>query len=633
MPPIEFEESAVRPGYRWNSVFAIAPAILVTVPAMAASPTAPPAAVQYLPDDTAYTVLLDMRDTTWRQLDQYALFQQIQAQTGHPVDPGGLPFLPTDLDYQTDIAPWVSDTTAYALLPLAQPQVTTMAEHEILIAPIAQPAAFTNFIDTVTDRRGTEPTPQTYQTLDILYWEPQFLEPEEETDDAAPDNAAPQSNLAKALPTDPAPTELSDAPEPDVPGLAIALLPDALIAANNPAALRAWVNVRPDNAADSLAANERFQRTLNHPQYNRALATAYGSLTEMLKYSASGFSLPDLPFDLPLLPLPDEISPQDLAQFASLQLDSSLEVVIYPSAQGIRVQGRGYYDDTVLQTLPTTTEPASSLLLNYVPGDSYVMVSGQNLALAWENLSLGLEANETTQPFLEQARTVFTAFTGLDLDQDVFAWMDQGFSAFLFPTDRTPLTQLIPNLHIGLGVVLQTSDRDRAEATFRILDEQLGSGLIVLDDQTVGTTPVTGWGYPHGNGMVPTSFLGRGWAREDTLLLSTSLGSLTELLTQAPLQTLPNTFRFDQATRDFPPLNQGYFFANTAPMRDLLARLFPPNPDNPDALELRQLVASIQTLSSTLSFHEEALQLDGLVMLTPAAERSPTVHRFPSSAR
>jgi hypothetical protein len=616
----------------------------------AAPPLSVPDAVQYLPDNTAYTVLLDMRDTTWRQLDQYALFQQLQAQTGQPIGPDSLPFLPTDLDYQTEIAPWISNTTAYALLPLEQPQVTTMAEHEILIAPIVQPAAFSTFIDRITDLRGTEPTTQRYQTLDILYWKPQFIEPDDEIPEDAPTNtsrdAAPQlpspeivtatltrlpsqfppltaAELRKTLSSDDSGIDIVEAPIPEVPGLAIARLPNALIVAETPAALRAWVEVRPNSAADSLAANERFWRTLAHPQYEPALATAYGSLAEMIKYSASDFSLPDLPFDLPLS-IPDDISPRDIAQFASLQLDSSLEVVIYPTAQGIRVQGRGYYDDTVLQTLPTLTEPASPVVLNYIPGNSYVMVSGQNLALAWENISAGLEANETTQSFLEQARTMFTAFTGLDLDADVFGWMDQGFSAFLFPTAETPLTTILPDLHIGLGIALQTRDRDRATATFRTLDETLGSTFLTLDTQTVDSTSITGWGFPLEDGTASVSFLGRGWVSDDTLLLSTSLGSLTELLGLEPLQTLPNTFRFVQSTRSFPQPNQGYLYANTAPMRDLINRFIPPDPEDPTDLEWRQLLASIQVVSGTLSFNDTALQLDGLMMLAPAAERSPT---------
>jgi hypothetical protein len=241
------------------------------------------------------------------------------------------------------------------------------------------------------------------------------------------------------------------------------------------------------------------------------------------------------------------------------------------------LQGRGYYDDTVLRTLSEITQPTSPEMLEYIPGDSFGLLSGQGLASAWQQAASMLEADADFSAGLNQARSYFTAFTGLDLDQDGFGWMDQGFSFFLFPTEQTPLTWLSPDLNIGVGVALQTSDRTRAETTLATLEERLGTGFISIDTSTLNGDPVSSWGYYLDADDQLDSFLGYGWANDDTLLLTTSLESLADLLTLEPTETLPHGFRFSQSTRDFPEQNQGYLYLNTAPMRSLFAQFFPPN--------------------------------------------------------
>ena len=615
-------------------LFVTVPMAALTLPAtVTAAETAPiPDAATLLPDNTAYTILLDMRDETWQQLEQYAFFQQWLAQGAFSLDPGGLPFLPMGLDYQADIAPWVGDTAALALMPLDQPRTIVFEEHEVMILPIADPNRFEGFINKVADLRGTAPETQPYQTFDILYWEPEFLESETIEPSNLPPTVepmpsipepetvpAPEESSLKALPEGNNEVPLPEEPEPSVPGLAIAILPDFIITAAHPAAIRSWIDQRPDTAAEALAANPRFLRTLAHPNYDGSLGALYGSVSELMNYALTDFPLPDLPFEIPL-PLP--LSPQDAAQLAAFQLDSSIEVLIYPSDRGIRVQGRGYYDDTLLQTLPLPLQPAPSEVLDYVPSDSYGLLSGQNLATTWQEIATSLDATETTRGFLQQARSFFTTFTGLDLDRDIFSWMDQGFSLFLFPTEETPLTTLFPELHIGLGVALQTSDRAKAEATFAALDEHLGTSFVTVEPNTFNDHSITSWGAYLDADDQPDSFLGRSWASEDTLVLTTSLASLTDILELEPTQVLPNSLQFLRATKEFPTDNQGHLYINTSSIQRLFYRFFPIEPNDSHPGGFHQLAGSVQALSGTLSFTEDYLQIDGLLMLVPTDPRS-----------
>ncbi|NER82167.1 MAG: DUF3352 domain-containing protein, partial [Leptolyngbya sp. SIO1D8] len=514
-----------------------------------------------------------------------------------------------------------------------RPQVTVLEEHEVMVAPIAEPEAFDGFMDTVADLRGTDPETRRYQETSIFYWAPEFLETEV-LDESPPDdfpleeepfNGLPESPLhtiPKALPeTEPEVMSIPEEPIPDVPGLAIAVFPDFLIAAEHPAAIRSWIDLRPENQAESLAAQERFQRTLNHPEYDAALGIFYGSMSEILKYSLVDFSLPKLPVDLPL---PENVSPAEIAELAALQLDSSIEVLLYPQPEGIRLQGRGYYDETLLQLASAFIEPAPQQVLENVPDTSYLMLSGQNLAGAWQQVAALLETREETAGSLDQIRSFFSLITGLDLDEDLFGWMDQGFAVFLFPTRQTPLEAFVPDIHIGLGLALQTSDRKTAENTFAQLDEILGIGFAVVEPQILNDQPATSWGIDFDADGQPTSFLGHGWADEDVFVMTTSIGSLTEILNLSTRQRLPGSPIFRRATRGFPETNQGYFYSNISAILSFVFNGLPfPGPimdaeADAEFPEFRKVIGTVQAFSGTLSFTEEHMQMDALIMLSPA---------------
>lgn len=597
--------------------------LLLPSSSIAADPTSASMA-EYLPEDTAFVTLIDTRESTLQQLEQYAFVQQLQSQGIDITQQGALPFMPYNLDYQSSVLPWIGDGIAIALLPVETPLITNFSDHEVMLADVAQPSAVPDFIATLSELREQTPEKIQYQDFEVLHWEAQFLESEPALPlpEPLPPAEIPPSPLQKALPEEDVEVELPAEPIPDVPSLAIAVFPDFIVVTENLTAMQTWADLQPEGVTVSLAENEKFQRTVAHPQFDGALLVAYGRLSELVKYSLTDLNDWDLPFELPTVP--PNLSPQDLTQFAAAQLDSSLEVLIYPTQEGMRLQGRAYYDDTLLALLPALTEPASQAVLNQVPGDSYAMINGQNLDKVWDEVVLTMEANEETAALLQEGRDIFTAFTGLDLDNDVFGWMDGGFSVFLFPAEDTPLATFLPEFQIGVGVALETSDRPQAEAMLAQLDETVGPLFATVRSQELDNTPVTSWQLdfdPLGVSELtaePISFLSHSWPTQNTLMLTNGLTPMAEIVRLEPAFALPNSLRFLRSTADFPEANQGYLYANTAPMRSLFNNFFPPNPEDIESLELRKLVAAFQAINGTVSFSEEYLQLDGILLLAPA---------------
>ncbi len=631
----------------WRSL--LSPLALL-LPAIAALPSAAsPEPAELLPSNTAYTILLSMQQETWNQLNQYDLFQQLEAQGVGAPSPGALPLIP-ELAYESSVAPWVGEHVAMALLPLDTSTDAGFDENEVMIAPISDPAAFATLFDddlpgAIAELKQRDPELQTAGDVEIYYWPalyssaPEAMPPTPFPEEAPAEESSSPLNLpVSPLPT--AETNLSkaflkalpaevDSPEPETsteletffeqipvePGLAIARFPEFLVAARTPEAIQAWLAQRPDDVKNSLAQNEAFLRTVSHPQYEVALGALHGDIAEMVNYSAVDLVLPDLPIDVPF---PADLWPTELPDLAAAQVAGHVEALVYPQARGLRVQARGYYSDALLAAVSETTQPAPADVLNHIPDDSYGMLSGHNLADFWQAVVTTLNANETTQPYLEQASGFFTALTGLDLNEDVFGWMDRGFAVFLYPTSKTPLTDITPELRIGLGLALQTSDRPTAEATFATLDDLMTNFDITVESTAIDGQAATSWGDALLTPSQPASFLGRTWVEDDTLLLTTSIEALSDLAQLEPAQAMPNGFRFSQSTQDFPAANQGYLFINTAPIRALVTSIFPPYPDATESLDFRRLMATVQALSGTVSFQDDYAQVDGLLMLAPA---------------
>ncbi|NEQ44920.1 MAG: DUF3352 domain-containing protein [Leptolyngbya sp. SIOISBB] len=650
-----FWERTGMKGFLETTWLPIASSITVMLPVIAAAPSvASPHPAELLPPNTAYTIMLDMRSETWDQLNQYALFQQFQAQGMGAPNPGGLPFLPLDLDYEADIAPWVGDDVAIALLPIDVSTGTveligTIEDHEILIAPIENSAAFSDrfngdFVGSIGVFQEGEPEVLNYQGVDIVYWEPVLPEPEPDSwppaavpndgptkiparpqpdqpplpPEASPqeeDGAAPQEWL-KALPKQDDDPTWSPATWADDAGLAIAVFPDFIVAAASPTAIQTWMDLRPTNPATALAQNEDFLQTLDHPHADAALGILYGDISELVNYAFVDFALPDLPLDFPNPS--DFLTSQEVADLTAMQLAGHVEAIIYPDSRGIRVQGRGYYNDPLMSAIAATIEPAPPEVLSHIPKDSYGMLNGRDIAGFWEEVTTTLEASEETSAWLDQARGFFTAMTGLDLDEDVFGWMDRGFTVFLYPTSDTPLAQFFPEFRVGWGIALQTSDRATAENTFTTLDGLMEEFLIAVEPTTINGQAATSWEDYMWDTEETQSFFGRTWVDEDTLLITTSIDALSTLAQLEPAQALPNALRFVESTRDFPTDNQGYLFANAAPIRALLTGIFPPDPNDVESLEFLKLMASIQALSGTVSFQDEYAQVDGMLLLAPA---------------
>lgn len=565
-------------------------------PATAAQPREQ--VLEQLPRNSALAVLIETRAARWGELTQFELFRLAQANLDPMSALGALPYLPDSPDY--DFTDWIGSPAVVALLPRPRPAPVVMADHMIMVVATTDRELRDAYLDALAIALNASPQRSTYRGVPLLYWPP-----EEPFPPAADSSLSPPliSSTEVSIPEINLPIPLPDRQ----PGIALALLPDFLVAADNPTALQRYLDQRPLGKS-SLADNPQFQRTFNRGQQQAALVTLYGDLRQLLNYASSLGELPELP-----LPLPAPTR-QDLQSLNWAGAGGTLEALVYQQPEGMRFQGR-FYADSAFPLTPTLDTGNNDRLLEQLPAATFTLVSGRNLARAWEQTTLFLEtASPESREWLNSMRGFFTLATSLDLDRDVFGWMDGEFAFFAFPSELSSLTSFMPNLHLAVGSMLQTSDRITAENTLQTLEDLAVDLQIPLAERTVNGAPVTSLELELFS-QSPLSVLSYGWLGEDILTLTSGIGPMQRLINPTPFDPLHQHSTFVQATADFPVPNDGYFYINAGASL-LLAYSVLGIQDNVEIPnEMTDYLNTVHGFSLTTATTTEFFQIDALLGL------------------
>ncbi|NEP87445.1 MAG: DUF3352 domain-containing protein [Okeania sp. SIO2C2] len=205
---------------------------------------------------------------------------------------------------------------------------------------------------------------------------------------------------------------------------------------------------------------------------------------------------------------------------------------------------------------PEQTETASGEVLQRFPAETMMSVSGKNISLAWSQFVAQAQGSEDLQDLLEMVRKTFQDLD-LDVDREVFGWMDGEFAIGLIGSNEGILVQT----GVGGAMILETSDRFAANGMLRKLNRvAMEKPGVSLKEKQVGEISVTEWQ------MVGIgSFLGYGWLDDDSLFVA--LGEpLIEVMMTMPDRGLIGSDDFEEVVGSLPTSNQGYFYWNMEQM-------------------------------------------------------------------
>ncbi|HEY9860054.1 MAG TPA: DUF3352 domain-containing protein, partial [Candidatus Obscuribacterales bacterium] len=606
----------------------------------------------------------------------------------------GLPSLFLGLDLTADVQPWLGERVAIALMPHTRSELdsdnrsephsaSTNADHTILLAPIKDASQLNTFLDKLKVSRGQIPIERQYKGITVWEWaaekpapcddaaDPSSCTPEPETElapEAPPENspetpsepetvqpskpssrtpskthlAVSKFKAIRSTPTLPLPSVPGGAlPIPSIPssrpGLAITVLPGYLVTATTSAPIEQLIDAR-SSKSPGLAENPQFQRTMQHPQFQRSLLVGYGNIAEIARFPQPQFPIPTPPTEEPASPqpqtsLPDKLKaapkPSNPAPMVGVPMEglniglerlaqdySTVDGYVWLQPEGIRTQISSYYK-TPQPTKADVLTPNADQILTRMPGASFLVSSSRNLKQQWQSVVDVTQTEPTLEPALKVIRDSIRSLSGLDLERDWLPWMDGEYAAFLFPSNQGPFSRLYPNLDLGLGLVMQTSDRPAAEAALKKFDQFVkaqSGGFLNIATRTIEGQPVTSWEFEEAGDR--QSFFAHSWVDQDTLVVTTGLGPM-KALNPKPYLPLDQNRTFKTATDSFARPNQGYFYTNMGASLSFIYGLFQPYSNAPEMREVKRWLGTVYSISASNSATPEKQQFDSLLVLAP----------------
>ncbi|MEH2146721.1 DUF3352 domain-containing protein [Nostoc sp.] len=238
-----------------------------------------------------------------------------------------------------------------------------------------------------------------------------------------------------------------------------------------------------------------------------------------------------------------QLPPQTLAQLKQIK---SVVAGVGVDDAGVRVKAIANLDPQ-LNKFQYQSSPGN--IVGQFPADTFALVSGNGISRGWEVLVEQSKDYPEMKQALEQARGQLK-FANLDLDKDIFGWMNGEFAFGAIPSNQGVLA----SVGFGGALLFDTSDRKTAEATLTKLDTLAKTQQINIANRNIGGKDVTEWQIPRQGAL-----LAHGWLDQDTVFVALG-GPIADAVSDRKNPSLDTSDAFKAVTGSLQKPNGGYFY-------------------------------------------------------------------------
>jgi hypothetical protein len=338
-----------------------------------------------------------------------------------------------------------------------------------------------------------------------------------------------------------------------------------------------------------------------------SLSTAIAPANLDLKTPLVQFYVPDFANSVEKLialnPNAQPIPPQTLAQIKSVK---SITMGLGVDSDGLRIKGITDLDPNLVKI---EYKPSPGKVIAQFPPETFALITGIDIKSRWEQFAKEAATNPELKEQLDAARSrLKTSPIALDLDKDVFGWMDGEYAIAAIGSNEGILQQS----GVGPALILQTSNRAAAEATLKKLDDFAKTSGLQVTTKDVKGVNVTEWTSPQAQGFS----IGHGWYQQDTLFLS--VGALIEAIAK-PSTSLDSTPTFKSVAGSLDKSNIGYFYLDMdKSWAWFSARFISPADQSSVTPEIRALINTVRGIGATASLPSKTTsKFELLVSLKP----------------
>jgi hypothetical protein len=504
-----------------------------------------PAGAELIPQDAAMMLSVTTDKGQWQQFRRFgtpesqAAFDQQLAQLRDRL------LIANGMNYQRDIQPWVGqEITAAFLLPPADAK----AQADQKVVPYDPSALAAGDQATVI----VLPIADSAKAQELL---------------ATPKTAATQDWVDR----DYKGIKIREVQGQESRAYAAAVIDNRfVVAANESKAVERVIDVFKGKPSVVQAAG--YSQALGHITATNPFMQVYVNLPATTALTTSN----------PNQPIPSQL-------LAPLKSNQGLAGTMSLESDGVRFQSVSWLASNRKNRFKVENKAERMPLL--LPAETLLAITGGNLKQSWQNYaqpSDTADASSQPPPGLlnpDAIRRSVNNLTGLDLDQDLIAWMNGEFSLAIIsaPANAAPSnspasspdasspdasspdassSNASPNSNgsktpaaTGVLLVTQTTDRKAAEQAFKRLDELMKTRYrFEVSETQVGGKPVISWVSPFASLTIT-----HGWLDGNVAFLAIG-PNLASTLVPAPQKALADSPLFRQVESADLKSNNGHFF-------------------------------------------------------------------------
>ncbi|HEY9851947.1 MAG TPA: DUF3352 domain-containing protein [Leptolyngbyaceae cyanobacterium] len=228
---------------------------------------------------------------------------------------------------------------------------------------------------------------------------------------------------------------------------------------------------------------------------------------------------------------------------------------------GLRMKAIGKVDPSLIQV---EYKPSPGKVVSQFPLETIALISGHGISTGWSVFVNQAKNDAQIQQQLEQTKQQLKTTYNLDLDKDVFSWMNGEFALGAIASNQG----LLEPIGVGGALVLKTSDRATAEATFAKLDEIAKTNQISISQRDIQGKTITEWKLPN-----EQTWLGHGWLDRESVFVAVGQPIIDVMATNS--SGLNSGESFKAITSSLQQPNVGYFYIDVEKLMMLVNRHLP----------------------------------------------------------
>jgi len=223
---------------------------------------------------------------------------------------------------------------------------------------------------------------------------------------------------------------------------------------------------------------------------------------------------------------------------------------------GIGIDDAGIRINTVANLQPNATtqtnfQPATEKIINYFTQQTVALFTGKGINNNWSNFVSQTQNIPEISQGINQFRGNL-ATLNLDLDKDIFGWMDGEYGFGVISLQDVPLESAI-----GVKIVIQTSNPEAAKSTFAKLNVLAKGNGISISEKQIADRAITEWQAPSQDFV-----LGHGWLDANSVFVTLANAKTLPAIAATSNPTLAQSENFQTITSSLPKPNSGYGYFN-----------------------------------------------------------------------